>query len=53
MRRAIVRRTRRYGTTLMDINLGWLAAASILALMALIIALPDVGLVSDDGEAVD
>lgn len=37
--------------TFMDVNLGWLAAATILAMIALIVALPDVGLVSDDGEA--
>ena len=36
----------------MDINLGWLAAAMVLALIALILALPEVGLVSDAGEAV-
>jgi len=38
--------------TLMDVNLGWLAAATLLALIALIIALPDFELVSDDGEAI-
>ena len=47
----IVRRTRRHGTTLMDINLAWLAAATVLALIALILVLPDIQLVSDDGEA--
>jgi hypothetical protein len=36
----------------MDINLSWLAAAAVLALIALILALPDIQLVSDDGEAV-
>ncbi len=37
----------------MDINLGWLAAATLLALVALILALPDVELVSDDDDEAD
>ncbi len=37
----------------MDVNLTWLATATVLALIALIVALPDVELVSDDDEAID
>jgi hypothetical protein len=40
-------------TTFMDIHLGWLAAAAILALLDLLLILPDVGLVSDNGEQVE
>ncbi|MGP8232292.1 MAG: hypothetical protein ACLQL2_06445 [Methylovirgula sp.] len=39
--------------TFMDVNLTWLATATVLALIALIVALPDVELVSDDDEAID
>jgi hypothetical protein len=36
----------------MDINLSWLAVITILALLELFLALPEVGLISDNGEAV-
>jgi hypothetical protein len=38
---------------LMEINLSWLAALAILALLGLLLILPEIGLVSDDDETVD